>query len=141
MKASALLLCTILPLALATAGCAPSGREGTGAVTVPVGPDDASPLTPTPAPVPTESREATLAKCLTAKGAELYGADWCPYTRQQIDVFRDGFRYLRYIECTENAALCRKKGIPGYPTWLIRGGQLPGYRSPRSLAAYAGCPW
>ena len=88
-----------------------------------------------------ESQEVTIAKCLSSKGAVLYGADWCPYTNQQIDSFKDGFQYISYVECTEQGTLCKEKGITGYPTWIVGETRLVGYRSPTSIASSVGCSW
>ena len=75
-----------------------------------------------------DSQEITIAKCLSSKGAVLYGASWCSYTQQQKTSFKDGFQYLSYVECTEQAAVCEQNGISGYPTWIIGGSRILGYR-------------
>lgn len=80
-----------------------------------------------------------FAKCLTSKGAAMYGADWCGHCRNQKKMFGDSFQYINYIECPQNQQLCREKGIRGYPTWIVNGQLLVGEQSLQSLASAAGC--
>jgi len=84
-----------------------------------------------------------LAKCLTAKGAVLYGAYWCPHCRNQKELFGDAIKDIKYVECqvpnggqTEE---CKKAGITAYPTWIINGKQYLGEKSLQELAEIAGC--
>ena len=100
-----------------------------------------SPSSAPPPPVTGQSQEVTIAKCLSSKGAVLYGASWCSYTQKQIESFKDGFKYLKYVECTEQGAICKAKGISGYPTWIIDGSRIPGYRAPTEVGFAAGCSW
>ncbi len=60
-----------------------------------------------------------FAKCLTEKGAVMYGADWCPHCKDQKAAFGNSFQYIKYVECPDNTKLCIDKGIQGYPTWII----------------------
>ena len=100
-----------------------------------------APAPPPPESAPPESQEITIAKCLTSKGAVLYGADWCPYTQNQIASFKDGFQFLSYVECTEQLTVCRENGISAYPTWVIGGSRIQGYRAPTVIGSAAGCTW
>jgi hypothetical protein len=63
-----------------------------------------------------------FAKCLTEKGAVMYGTFWCSHCLNTKKKFQDSFEYINYIECAaqgenEQSELCIKKNIPGYPTW------------------------
>ncbi|KAL1508307.1 hypothetical protein AB1Y20_004418 [Prymnesium parvum] len=85
-----------------------------------------------------------LARHLRARGARLYGAYWCSHCYSQKQAF--GVRaapLLPYVECAEDGyrserALCREKGIKGYPTWEINGEYFSGEQSLVELAALSG---
>lgn len=86
-----------------------------------------------------------FAKCLTEKGAEFYGAFWCPHCRNQKSLFGKSAEYLNYIECSTpdgNSQLsqCTEKGIEGYPTWIFADGSREnGEVSLEKLAEKTGC--
>ncbi len=69
--------------------------------------------------LPTNKNFDDFAKCLTQKGAVMYGAVWCPHCKEQKAAFGDSFKYINHIECPDNTQLCIDKGIQGYPTWII----------------------
>ena len=69
--------------------------------------------------LPTNKNYDEFAKCLTQKGAVMYGAEWCPHCKDQKAAFGDSFKYINYVECPDNTQLCIDKGIQGYPTWII----------------------
>jgi hypothetical protein len=69
--------------------------------------------------LPTDKNYDAFAKCLTEKGATMYGAEWCPHCKEQKAVFGNSFKYINYVECPDNTQLCLDKGIQGYPTWII----------------------
>ena len=69
--------------------------------------------------LPTNKNFDEFAKCLTQKGAVMYGAVWCPHCIEQKAAFGDSFKYINYVECPDNTQLCIDKGISGYPTWII----------------------
>lgn len=60
-----------------------------------------------------------FAKCLTQKGFTMYGAYWCPHCKDQKALFGDSFKYVNYVECTEQTQLCTDKGVQGFPTWIV----------------------
>lgn len=85
-----------------------------------------------------------LAKCLTEKGAKMYGAYWCSHCQNQKAEFGDSFQYINYFECdpageNANPQACEQAGISGYPTWIINGQQYPGEQSFDKLKNLAGC--
>jgi uncharacterized membrane protein len=110
-----------------------------------------------PPPVRAESTAATiaLAEHLTATGARLYTAYWCPHCHEQQELFgRQASEKLTVIECAPDGRnsqkqLCDAKKIEGYPTWEINGkldsgvkplaklAELSGYSGPASAPAPA----
>jgi hypothetical protein len=136
MKRLGLFLVAVIIVGVAS--CSTGGDDGGSPSVITIDGNDAPPL---PESAPPESREVTIAKCLSSKGAVLYGADWCPTTQDQIESFKDGFQYLTYVECTEQDAVCDKNGIAAYPTWVIDGSQIIGYKTPTQIGGTAGCSW
>ena len=65
------------------------------------------------------SKYDEFAKCLTEKGAVMYGASWCAHCKEQKATLGDSFKYIKYVECPDNTQFCIDKGIEGYPTWLF----------------------
>jgi len=83
-----------------------------------------------------------FAKCISEKGATMYGAEWCGHCQNQKKMFGDSFKYVNYVECPDpnNQALCEQKGITGYPTWIINGLPYAGEQSFEKLSELTGCP-
>lgn len=95
--------------------------------------------TPKPAPVQKKSEPAAkpetgspmdrFAKCLTDKGAVMYGMFWCDHCREQKEKFGDSVKYIHYVECvTPEAprtptAECKAQGIKHTPTWIFADGE------------------
>lgn len=65
----------------------------------------------------------TFAKCLAEKKLTMYGAYWCPHCQNEKKAFGDSFKYVPYVECTQETKLCLDKGINGYPTWIDANGK------------------
>jgi len=85
-----------------------------------------------------------VAACAKSRGAVLYGAHWCGYTRRQLELFGESRGEINYVECsdknpTEHAA-CVERGISAYPTWLIDEKQVRGYRDLEALGRALRCP-
>ena len=87
-----------------------------------------------------------LAKCLTDKGATMYGVFWCDHCREQKTAFGESFRYVNYVECVtpdkprELTPECKAQGITHTPTWIFGNGtRLEGAQSLATLAAATGC--
>ncbi|MBI2108163.1 hypothetical protein HYT54_03490 [Candidatus Woesearchaeota archaeon] len=75
-----------------------------------------------------------FAKCLTEKGAVMYGAlSWCKYTQGQKAMFGKSFKYVNYHEFQE------LPGIKKTPTWVINGRWYENTQSFESLAQATGC--
>ncbi len=80
-----------------------------------------------------------FAKCLTEKGAVMYGTYWCKYCNAQKREFGDSFKFVDYVECSENPDDCTEKGIQGFPTWIINENKYPGKQPLARLAALTNC--
>ena len=75
-----------------------------------------------------------FAKCLTEKGAVIYGAiDWCKYTQGQKAMFGSSWKYLNYQDFT------KLLGIKKTPTWVINGAWYENVQSFDTLASVTGC--
>ena len=81
----------------------------------------------------------SFAKCLTEKGAVMYGAYWCGHCKEQKEMFGDSFKYINYVECTEKKQICEDAGIGGYPTWIIDGKSHEGVQPLSKLAGISQC--
>lgn len=71
-----------------------------------------------------------FAKCLTEKGAVMYGEDWCTYTQGQKAMFGKSFKYINYQV---------KPGLKVRPTWIIDGKSYEKVQSFERLSALTGC--
>ncbi len=72
-------------------------------------------------------RYDNFAKCLSAKGAKMYGAYWCPHCADQKREFGASFRYVNYVECAikgsrEMTPACKAAGVQHYPSWQFSNG-------------------
>ena len=75
-----------------------------------------------------------FAKCLSEKGAVMYGAmGWCKYTQAQKGMFGKSFRYINYHEYQD------LPGIKKTPTWVISGAWHENVQPFDRLAALTGC--
>ena len=75
-----------------------------------------------------------FAKCLTEKGAVMYGAlEWCKYTQGQRAMFGKSFKYIDYHEFPE------LPGIKKTPTWVIDGKWYENVQSFDKLSGLTGC--
>lgn len=75
-----------------------------------------------------------FAKCITEKGAVMYGAmGWCKYTQAQKGMFGKSFKYINYHEFND------LPGIKKTPTWVINGAWYENVQSFDKLAALTGC--
>ncbi len=74
-----------------------------------------------------------FAKCLTEKGAKVYGADFCKYTAEQIGMFGKSYKYLDYHDYTA------RTDIKITPTWIIGEEKYERVQSFEKLAELTGC--
>ena len=100
----------------------------------------------TPIPVSSASRLGTLALAdhLSAKGATMYSAYWCPHCHEQKELFgKEAAAKLKIVECAPDgrdsqAALCKSKNIQGFPSWEINGKIDSGLKPLAKLAELSG---
>ncbi len=74
-----------------------------------------------------------FAKCLTAKGAVMYGADFCKFTQGQRAMFGRSMKHINYQDFTKGP------DIKKTPTWIIGDERLENAQSFEKLAAVTGC--
>ena len=99
-----------------------------------------------PIPVTSVSTPSTLALAdkLTASGAVMYTAYWCPHCHEQKELFgKEATARLKVVECAPDgqnsqAELCQTKKIDGYPTWEINGTLDSGVKPLQKLANLVG---
>ncbi len=76
----------------------------------------------------------SFAKCLTDKGAVMYGAmSWCHFTQEQAAMFGNSFKYINYHEYN------KRDDIKITPTWVISGQRYERVQSFDKLAQLTGC--
>jgi len=86
-----------------------------------------------------------FAKCLTAKGAQMYGAWWCPHCADQKELFGYAFHYVKYHECSPEGQRietedCKQAGIKHFPTWQFPdGSRTEGTLALSVLSQKTGC--
>ena len=86
-----------------------------------------------------------FAKCLTAKGAQMYGAWWCPHCAEQKELFGYAFLYIKYHECSPEGLRtetedCKRAGIQHFPTWQFAdGSRTEGTLPLATLSQKTGC--
>ncbi len=99
-----------------------------------------------PIPVTSTSSPAALALAnhLSATGAQMYTAYWCPHCHEQKEMFgKEATAKLKIIECAPDgrnsqADLCASKKIQGYPSWEIKGVIESGVKPLSELATRSG---
>ena len=99
-----------------------------------------------PIPVTSTSRPGAmaLAEHLTAKGAVMYTAYWCPHCHEQKELFgKEATAKLKIVECAPDGRnsqvdLCRAKNIQGFPSWEINGKVDSGVKLLPKLAELSG---
>lgn len=60
-----------------------------------------------------------FAKCLTSKGATMYGNYNCPNCQSEKEAFGSSFKYINYVECVETPKECISRSIEAVPTWIF----------------------
>ncbi|MEK6823362.1 MAG: hypothetical protein AABY13_06015 [Nanoarchaeota archaeon] len=75
----------------------------------------------------------SFAKCLSAKGAVMYGASFCQYSKEQRAMFGKSFKFIDYKDYAEG------KNVVRTPTWDINGKRYENVQSFERLAALTGC--
>ncbi|MFH1408931.1 MAG: hypothetical protein ABIH34_03415 [Nanoarchaeota archaeon] len=86
-----------------------------------------------------------FARCLTDKGAIMYGAYWCSHCNDQKKMFGASVDLINYVECSlpdnqGQTAACAAAGIESYPTWEFPdGSRQSGALSIATLSQRSGC--
>jgi glutaredoxin len=88
---------------------------------------------------PNDNTYDNFAKCLSNKGIVMYGAKTCGHCSSQKKMFGDSFKYINYIECTDQLNLCQQNGITGVPAWIIDGVKYSGEQPLEKLSELSGC--
>jgi len=92
------------------------------------------------------SRYNSFARCLSTKGAKMYGAFWCPHCADQKELFGSSFEYVDYVECGIKgsrgiAQACTDANIKHFPTWIFADGtRVEGEHQLEFLGQETGCP-
>ena len=86
-----------------------------------------------------EKASESFARCLTEKGAKMYGTEWCSHCKAQKEKFGESFEFIDYIDCDMNKDMCNVEKISGYPTWKIMGQSFPGGKTLEELSELSGC--
>lgn len=86
-----------------------------------------------------------FAKALTAGGARLFGADYVQFVTDQLNVFQDGARYLKYLEVVdgnrEPNSVAAAEGIAAVPTWKFSSGDpVVDFVSLQNISTRSGIP-
>lgn len=86
----------------------------------------------------------SFAKCLTEKGAKMYGGFWCGHCNDQKEMFGESVKYISYNECALSnggqAQVCADMKIEAYPTWIFQDGERAlGKLSFAQLSQKTGC--
>ncbi len=84
-----------------------------------------------------------FAQCLVDKGAQFYGAFWCPHCQAQekaLGMTREALEKISlYVECSNpdksQTQICIDKKIVSYPTWMFKDGSV--LNGEQTLAALA----
>ncbi|MEA5424612.1 vitamin K epoxide reductase family protein [Synechococcus sp. CCY9202] len=85
-----------------------------------------------------------LAEHLTATGAVMYSAYWCPHCHEQKELFgKEATTKLKVIECAADGKnsqkeLCDSKNLEGFPSWEIKGKLDSGVKSLEQLKLISG---
>jgi len=90
---------------------------------------------------PNGSELDEFAKCLAEKQITMYGTKSCAFCQREKNNFSSSFRFVSYIECSENTQLCLDQKINVVPTWVFPGGKrLEGEQGLEKLSKESGCP-
>lgn len=74
-----------------------------------------------------------FAKCLSEKGAIMYGANFCQYSHAQKGMFGKSIKFIDYKDFSENP------NVKITPTWEINGNLIERVQSFDRLAELTGC--
>ena len=82
-----------------------------------------------------------FAQCIAQKNITMYGLATCPHCQNQKAEFGPSFKYVNYVECTQQAEKCTAEGIEQVPTWVFPDGKkVVGEQTLQQLSDISGCP-
>lgn len=87
-----------------------------------------------------------FAKCLSGKGAKMYGVFWCTHCNDQKEMFGKSWQYVDYVECStpdgrSEQDICRAANVTSYPTWVFSAeSRHSGPLTFDEISAKTGCP-
>ncbi len=95
-----------------------------------------------------EHKHDAFARCLSQRGAKMYGAWWCPHCMEQKEKFAASFEYVPYVECgikgqtSGQSQACKDENVHHYPTWQFppTGERVERIFSLEELSDRTGCP-
>lgn len=95
-----------------------------------------------------EHKHDAFARCLSERGAKMYGAWWCPHCVEQKEMFAASFEYAPYVECGikgethGQSQVCKDEKVQHYPTWQFppTGERVERVFSLEELSDRTGCP-
>lgn len=84
-----------------------------------------------------------LASCLKKKGVKMYGAFYCGYCKQQMQMLGNS-PDVPYVECVDKSKNlnpeCGPLNLKAFPTWIFPNGKrIDGTATISQLKEYAGC--
>jgi len=87
-----------------------------------------------PPPITSSSSDRALkiGEDMKELNTRFFGAYWCSHCYDQKQrLGKEAMANVEYIECSKEGlnsqnALCKERGVPGYPTWEIGGKLYPG---------------
>ncbi len=87
-----------------------------------------------------------FAKCLSGKGAKMYGAFWCAHCKEQKEMFGKSWQYVDYVECSApdgntELDICKAANVTQYPTWVFDNeSRRSGPLTFQEISDKSGCP-
>ncbi len=70
----------------------------------------------------------------------MYGAYSCSHCQNEKKAFGEAFKYVPYVECTQETQKCLNAGVNGYPTWITASDQkYEGEQGLLGLSKISGC--
>lgn len=87
------------------------------------------------------ARALDIAKRLSERGGQFYGAFWCSHCAGQKETLgQEAMKIVPYVECAADGVNsrrdeCVEANVKGYPTWVLDGKLYPGERNLGELEA------
>ena len=82
----------------------------------------------------------SFAQCLAEKKVTMYGMYSCSHCQTEKARVGSSFKYIPYVECTQEPQKCTVAGIDAVPTWVLSDGtKLVGEQGLEKLSEVSGC--